>query len=86
MLTRKQLTQLRRSPLNATNNRIKTAMKLAGLTQIQVAAAVGVAQSQVSEDAAGKFSDVSLTKARAYADLFGCDVDDIFPKEQALAS
>jgi transcriptional regulator with XRE-family HTH domain len=85
MLTRKQLTDLRRAPLDTPNNRIKQAMKLAGLTQVQVAQAIGIAQSQVSEDAAGKFSELSLAKARAYAALFGCDVDDLFPREAISA-
>lgn len=61
-------------------------MTIAGVTQVQVAAAVGIAQSQVSEDANGKFSEMSLDKARTYARYFGCDVEDLFPAREAVAS
>lgn len=66
-------------------NRLRLAMALAGLTQVQIAERVKLAQSQVSEDMNGKFSEMSLNKARAYADLFGCTVDDLFPREVVAA-
>jgi DNA-binding XRE family transcriptional regulator len=88
VLTRKQLTKLRQS--DAYPNRIKTAMRLANVTQVQLAPKVGVAQSQISEDATGKYNEMSLEKARAYARFFGCTVDDLFPamaqEEEAQAS
>lgn len=87
MLTRKQLSDLRRAEPGQANNRIKLAMQLAEVTQVQVAAAIRISQSQVSEDAAGNFSEMSLDKARAYARYFGCTVDDLFPADaEALAS
>lgn len=85
MLTRKQLADLRRAPAES-GNRIKEAMRLGGVTQVQLAQAIGIAQSQVSEDAAGKFSAISLDKSRAYARYFGCTVDDLFPvQSEAVA-
>ena len=84
MLTSKQLRELRRSP--AKPNRLRQAMTLADVTQVQVAEAIGIAQSQVSEDAAGKFSEISLEKARSYAAFFGCVLEDLFPAREAVAS
>lgn len=85
MLTRTKLRELRKAPLDAPN-KLRLAIALSGVTQMQVAEAVGVAQSQVSEDAAGKFSEISLGKARAYADYFGCTIEDLFPSREAVAS
>lgn len=85
MLSRAKLRALRRTPSKG-RNRLKTAITLMGTTQVQVAEAVGVAQSQVSEDAAGKYEVISLDKARAYAEFFGCAIEDLFPAEQAMAS
>jgi transcriptional regulator with XRE-family HTH domain len=84
MLTRKQLTELRQAPFRGPS-KIKLAMELAGMTQVQIAAAVGVAQSQVSQDVNGQFSEMSLHKARAYASALGCTVDDLFPVNEAVA-
>lgn len=86
MLTRSQLRALRKTPPAGAPNRLKAAMSLAGVTQIQVSDGVGIAQSQVSEDAAGKYSELSLDKARAYADFFGCAIEDLFPAREAVAS
>lgn len=84
MLSRNKLRALRAADCDGPN-KLRQAMKLANTTQMQVAARVGLAQSQVSEDINGKFCEMSLDKARAYADLFGCTVDDLFPRE-AVAS
>lgn len=84
MLTRSKLRTLRKSPTST--NRLRAAMSLAQVTQTQVAEAIGIAQSQVSEDAAGKFSEISLDKARAYAGYFGCAIEDLFPAREAVAS
>ena len=61
-------------------------MALAGTTQVQVAEGIGIAQSQVSEDVNGKFSEISLDKARAYARFFGCTVEDLFPAREGAAA
>ncbi len=86
MLTRRQLRKLRETDARSGDTRLRAAMSLAGVTQVQVAEAIGVAQSQVSEDAAGKFTQMSLVKARAYAEFFGCEIDDLFPAREQVAS
>lgn len=78
MLTPEQLQALRDLPFDGPS-KIKEAMRLTGLTQVQVASIIGVPQSQISKDALGKFATISLDKSRAYARLFGCTVDDLFP-------
>lgn len=83
MLTRANVQALRKAQPDAPN-KLRIAMALAGLTQVQVAEAMGILQSQVSKDAAGKFSDIALGKARAYADLFGCSIEDLFPAHQTV--
>lgn len=83
MLSKKQLGQLRRTPLNG-RNKLLVARKLAGLTQVQLAAILGdTTQPQISDDEAGKYVVMSLDKARAYARVLGCTVDDIFPARQS---
>lgn len=87
MLTPSKRRSLRKSPaIGPSPSRLRAAIELAGVTQMQVADAVKVSQSQVSEDAAGKFAEMSLEKARAYASYFDCDIKDIFPERQAVAS
>lgn len=85
MLSPSKLRKLR-TTRTETPNKLRLAIDLADVTQIQVAEAVGVAQSQVSEDANGKYSELSLDKARDYAEFFGCDVDDLFPRAEQVAS
>lgn len=85
MLTRTQLQRLRRT-VTPQPNKIKLAMQLAEITQVQVSREIGISQSQVSEDASGKFSEMSLDKSRAYARLFGCTVDDLFPSTREAMS
>jgi transcriptional regulator with XRE-family HTH domain len=80
-LTTHQVRKLRSASLAGRPNKIKLAMTLARVTQMQVAAALGLPQSQISKDV--RVRRVSLDKARAYARLFGCSVDDLYP-ESAL--
>lgn len=85
MLTPHQLRKLRHAS-GVGPNKLRLAIELADTTQVKVAAAIGIAQSQVSEDVTGKSTDISLQKARAYARVFGCEVEDLFPVSEAVAS
>jgi len=80
MLSRTKLRCLRQTHTSAPN-KLKLAKKLAKITQTRIAAKVGLPQSQVSLDVNGKSPEMSLAKARAYAGVFGCSVDDLFPPE-----
>lgn len=78
-LTTHQIRKLRSEPLDGRPNKIKRAIALAKVTQGQVAAALNLPQSQISKDI--RVRRVSLDKARAYAELFGCSIDDLYPKD-----
>ncbi len=83
MLTRSQVQALRREP--AQPNRLALAIELAGVTQVDVAAAIGCTQSNISKLAAGKHSRLDLELTRNLADYFGCSLDDLFPAKAAVA-
>ena len=85
MLTRKQLNSLRVEKKSGPN-RLKRAMQLADVTQEQVAAAVGVSQSHISEIANGNYSRLPIDMVQNLAGYFGCSTDDLFPARQAVAS
>jgi transcriptional regulator with XRE-family HTH domain len=85
-LTPKQLKRLRGADWDG-NNKIRLAMTLAGLTQVELGELMGIPQSQVSKDI-NKTQRVTLAKSRIYARFFGCAIDDLFAasEEEALAS
>ena len=78
MLNAKQLARLRREP--TAPNRVKAAMRLAGATQLDVAAGTGITQSQISKIAA-RPGRVSLSTALRLSGYFGCDAADLFPND-----
>jgi DNA-binding XRE family transcriptional regulator len=86
MLTPKQLAELRRSK-PAGRNRVTTAMDLVGLTQVQLAERIGSSQPRISAICAGRYGDAGLPveTARSLADVFGCAIEDLFPKESQVA-
>ena len=85
MLTRKQIARLRASRVPEPN-KVKKAIELAGVTQVQVAAAIEMTQSHVSEIANGNYSRLPNDTARAIAEYFGCAIEDLFPAREAVAS
>lgn len=78
VLSPEDLKKLRRSPVNG-KNRVKLAMDLAGMKQVQVAAALGRNQGYVSAIVRGAYADMPLETSRKWADLFGCYIEDLFP-------
>lgn len=58
-------------------------MQLVEVTQVQVAAAVGMTQSHISEIANGNYSSLPLSTAQKLADYFGCSTDILFPLRAA---
>ncbi len=67
-------------------NRVKQAMDMAGLTQVQVAEKTGLTQPQISRIQNGHYSDLPGETMRTLADLFKCSIEDLFPAREALAS
>lgn len=60
-------------------------MKLAGVTQEQLGAAIGKPQTSIS-DIVNDRHQTSVETARAIARAFGCAIDDLFPAREAVAS
>lgn len=77
MLNEQQLAALRLS--EATPNRLRVAMALLHVTQVQLAAALGVEQSFISKVVRGRYSRLDLRFGQRLAAYFGCSVDDLFP-------
>ena len=69
MLTERQLALLRGS---SRSNRVATAISLADLTQVAVAATIGVTQAYVSDVARGRYSTITVASARKFTRFFGC--------------
>jgi transcriptional regulator with XRE-family HTH domain len=82
-LTTAQLKQLTEE--SAEPNRLRLAMKLAGVTQVELAEAVGFTQSHISEIVNGNYSSLPLETAQKLADYFGpgCSTDLLFPLRAA---
>ncbi len=85
MLTRKQLATLRAAKLEGAN-KLKKAIELAEVTQVQVADGIGSKQSHVSEIANGNYSRLPLETSQKLARFFGCQIEDLFPAREAVAS
>lgn len=79
MLNPEQLRTLRLSPVTGPN-RLRIAMDLVGVTQMQLAAAVNVTQSYISLIENGKATGLTLETARQIANYFSCAIEDIFPE------
>lgn len=78
--------RLRKAPLLDTPNKMALAMKLAGVTQVEVAAGVGLTQASVSRIKSGNYVDLPLSTLRKLSDYFGCQIEDLFPSREAVAS
>jgi transcriptional regulator with XRE-family HTH domain len=86
MLNRAQVTKLRRAPLLDTPNKIALAMKLADVTQVEVAAGVGLTQASVSRIRNGHYEDLPFGTVQSFAHYFGCSIEDLFPSREALSA
>lgn len=80
-LTPKQLRTLRAS----TGNRVRIARTLVGLKQNEMAEALGVQQSRLSE-IENRLGEPSLHTARRLSAFFGCAIEDLFPARESVAS
>lgn len=86
MLTRAQVTQLKRGIPLPTPNNIALAMKLADVTQVQIAEATGLQQSYISRIMRGRYSRLPGETMRTLATFFGCAIEDLFPAREEMAS
>lgn len=79
MLNSEQLDALRREPA-AGPNRVAAAKEMLGLTQVQLASAIGVTQSLVSKVERGELPKLPVETARKFSEFFGCAIEDLFPR------
>lgn len=54
-------------------------MDLAGLTQAQLAEAIGLSQPYISDVKTGRYNTLTVENAYKFADYFGCAIEDLFP-------
>lgn len=81
-LSPEQLTALRATPRE---DRLRVAFALSGAKQYEVADLIGVAESRLSGLLKGraKTERLAVESASALADIFGCTVEDLFPRNEA---
>ena len=75
-LTEQQLAVLRSEP---GSNCVARAMALTGVTQVDLAKALGLTQPYVSDVARGRYRTITVENARKFASYFGCRIEDLFP-------
>lgn len=80
-----QLKRLRAAAPNGPN-KVRQARELAGLTQVEMAKALGAEQVYISKIERDRFSRLPLENARELAQFFGCHIEDLFPAREAVAS
>jgi len=85
VLTRDQVETLKRSRIRG-RNRIAKAMELAHVTQVQIAERTDFTQSYISRVKNGQYADLPGETMRAFAEFFGCAIEDLFPSREAVAS
>jgi DNA-binding XRE family transcriptional regulator len=82
--TAAQLKRLR-STAAPNGNRVAAAIEISELTQVEVARIAGVSPQYVCDLKAGR-RNPSLDNARLFAEAFGCSIEDLFPRREAMAS
>lgn len=85
MLESQQLRKLRASATPESGNRIAVAVDLLGKTQREVAADLGMSDSQLSDMCRGRFANPQLTTLQKFAGYFGCQIEDLFPARDSVA-
>jgi len=79
LLTKIHLANLRRQ--RDDGNRLKRAMELAGVTQQEVAEALAMSQSYISDVACQRYRTVTVSIAHRFAQYFGVAIEDLFPMQ-----
>lgn len=82
MLNREQIRALQAAPINGQRNRLRVALALAGIRQVDVSEATGITQANLSDIVNGKYSAITLETTRKLAGYFGCAIEDLFPETE----
>lgn len=85
-LTPEQVVALRSVPLGDMPNKVRLARTMVRESQAAVAKALNIQPPSLSDIERGEYKDIRLETSRAFANLFGCEIEDLFPERQAVAS
>lgn len=85
-LTTSKLRELRQAKVGPTGNKVAKAIELAGVTQMEVSTATRLPQPYISDVARGRYEDIMVNNATAFADYFGCHIEDLFPARQEMSA
>lgn len=72
--------------LEGLQNKVRIAMAMLDVAQTDIIEATGFSQPYVSDIVRGRFKNISVDNARKFAEFFGCQIEDLFPSKEALAS
>ena len=78
-LSEAQLEALRGTPVGV-SNRLRIALALAEAKQVEIAKAAGIRQPNLSDLVRGRYGRVTTDTAGRLADVFGCQIEDLFPR------
>ena len=60
-------------------NRVRAARQFVRLTQQQLADAIDMTQTSLSDLERQRYGTTTVTTARKFAEYFGCAIEDLFP-------
>ena len=83
MLEHEQIVHLRSAVVPPSGNRVALAIELVGKRQGEVAEALDMSQSHLSDICRGRFSNLHLATLRKLSAFFGCAIEDLFPTSEA---
>lgn len=84
MLTAEQLEELRAAAVSERGNRLDVAIRMTGMTQQQIAAAVGIRPGVLSTLKLARRKTLPTDVAERFAAFFGCQPEDLFPAVQVV--
>lgn len=84
-LTPEQLAALKAMPLGTMPNKVGLAFTLTGESQTAAAEAMDIPRPNLSKIVNGRYGGIELETTRKVADYFGCQIEDLFPRREAVA-
>lgn len=69
----------------APGNRVAIAIRLANLTQAEVADGTGLPQPYVSDVARNRYSTITVENAHRFSAFFGASIEVLFPSQEEVA-
>ncbi len=85
-MTPKQLKDLRSRPVAETGNRLADAFSITERSQAECVRETKFTAQYVSDMVRGRFQNISIDNAHEFARFFECQIEDLFPSREVLAS